>query len=174
MTKPKPSEIVPENATLTVPDALLKAVERAAAESISIKGPGLTEQEQLTVKLGVIRDFEEMWRKEVQRRNSLPVRLLTRVRGFFQLQRRAAGTRTASAAVSALDFLSMLVPKRIANEEIGDALEQINAMVRARRPRWFINVKVATTFFWVTVHTLLHYAERVAGIIGKTTGGKGD
>ncbi|MFP2905950.1 hypothetical protein ACLESD_13010 [Pyxidicoccus sp. 3LFB2] len=87
---------------------------------------------------------------------------------------RPAGARSLHRATSALDFLGTLVPKRIANEEIGDALEQIHAMVKARRPRWFITIKVSTTFFWVAVHTGLHYAERVAGIIGKATGGKGD
>ena len=86
----------------------------------------------------------------------------------------AAGPRVVRKAACALDFLSAIVPKRIANEEIGDALEQIHAMATARRPRWFIYVKVATTFFWVAVHTGLHYAERVAGIIGKATGSKGD
>jgi hypothetical protein len=87
---------------------------------------------------------------------------------------RVARPRTIRKAEHALDLLSSLVPKRIANEEIGDALEQIHAMAKARRPRWFIYLKVGTTFIWVTVHTGLHYAERIAGIIGKATGGKGD
>lgn len=97
-----------------------------------------------------------------------------RLRGVIRLSTGHAGARTMRTATLALDLLSMLVPKRISNEEIGDALEQIHAMVKARRPRWFIYVKVVTTFFWVGVHTGLHYAERIAGIIGKATGGKGD
>lgn len=81
-----------------------------------------------------------------------------------------AGTRTVARAEQSLDLLSALVPRRIANEEIGDALEVIQGMAKARRPRWFIALKVATTFFWVGVHTLLHCAERVAGIVKAVTG----
>jgi hypothetical protein len=91
-----------------------------------------------------------------------------------KLRAKPRGVRTERAAAYAFDALSMLVPKRISNEEIGDAMEQVQAMVLARRPRWFIYMKIVTTFFWVFVHTLLHYAAQVAGIIGKATGGKGD
>ncbi len=37
-------------------------------------------------------------------------------------RRRRAGTRTEQPAIYALDLLTMLVPKRISNEEIGDAM----------------------------------------------------
>ncbi|HEX8703269.1 MAG TPA: hypothetical protein VF815_30815, partial [Myxococcaceae bacterium] len=39
-------------------------------------------------------------------------------------------------ASKALDVLEALVPRRIANEEIGDAQEYIHRMVKAHRPRW--------------------------------------
>ncbi|MBN1208931.1 MAG: hypothetical protein JXB05_28995 [Myxococcaceae bacterium] len=67
-------------------------------------------------------------------------------------------------------MLSALVPRRIANEEISDALEVVHHMARAGRPKCFIALKVATTYFWVGVHTLLHCAERVAGIVKVITG----
>jgi hypothetical protein len=41
--------------------------------------------------------------------------------------------------------------------------------LRARRPKFFIYLKVATTFFWVGVHTLLNSAKRVAGIVKAAT-----
>ncbi|WP_140875226.1 hypothetical protein [Myxococcus xanthus] len=84
------------------------------------------------------------------------------------------GHPTVQRATWMLDLLSMWVPKRLASEEIGDALERINAMSAAGRPFWFIYLKVATTSWWVTWHSVLHYAERIAGIIGKATGGKGE
>ncbi|MFL5348514.1 MAG: hypothetical protein ACJ8AT_27275 [Hyalangium sp.] len=43
-------------------------------------------------------------------------------------------------------------------------------MVKARRPKWFVCLKVTTTFWWVAVHTLLHYAARVVGIVKVVTG----
>jgi hypothetical protein len=86
---------------------------------------------------------------------------------------RPAGPRTVAKAEHALDLLSALVPQRIASEEIGDAVEVIHQMVKAGRPKWFVALKVSTTFFWVGVHTLLHYAERVAGIVSLARG-KGD
>ncbi|WP_224361085.1 hypothetical protein [Hyalangium versicolor] len=87
--------------------------------------------------------------------------------------KRFAGSRTVERATYFLDLLSMVVPKRIANEEIGDAVELIHRMAKVRRPKWFIALKVATTYFWVGVHTLLHCAEQVAGIVSLARG-KGD
>ncbi|WP_163998695.1 hypothetical protein [Pyxidicoccus caerfyrddinensis] len=87
---------------------------------------------------------------------------------------RAAGPQTIKLATNALDALAAIVPSRIANEEIGDALEFMLRMKKAKRPKSLIYAKVATTYAYVLVHTGLHYAERIAGIIGKATGGKGD
>lgn len=84
-----------------------------------------------------------------------------------------AGPTTVRQAEYWLDLLSALVPKRIANEEIGDALEAIHRMVKAKRPKWFIYLKVATTCFWVGVHTVMHYARESAAIL-KAGAGKSD
>ena len=86
---------------------------------------------------------------------------------------RPAGPRTLGQATYFLDLLSALVPQRIAHEEIGDAIEVINKMITAGRPKWFVYLKVGTTFFWVGIHTLLLCGERVAGIV-KIALGKGD
>lgn len=94
---------------------------------------------------------------------------------LFQPTTSPSPRETAIArATMALDFVSMLVPMRLEREEIGDALERINAMAAAGRPSWFIYLKVATASWWVAWHSLIHYAERIAGIIGKATGGKGE
>ncbi len=75
-------------------------------------------------------------------------------------------------ARKALDLLEALVPRRIANEEIGDAQEYIHRMVEARRPRWMIYVKVATTFFWTLTHSVLESLTRVASAMRGMSGRK--
>lgn len=86
---------------------------------------------------------------------------------------RPAGPRTVEKAMYLLDIASALVPKRISNEEIGDALETIDRMQKAGRPKWLVYLKVVTTFWWVFLHTLLHYAERLVGIL-KLAAGESD
>ncbi|NPC70034.1 hypothetical protein HPP05_09795 [Corallococcus exiguus] len=83
---------------------------------------------------------------------------------------RAAFYRSIERSRTTLNILSALVPKRVSNEEIGDALEFIARMEKERRSKWLVHLKVATTWFWVTIHTFLHYAERIASIFKGTTG----
>lgn len=84
---------------------------------------------------------------------------------LFRRLSRPTGARTLDKATLALDVLSALVPKRIATEEIGDALEFIHGMKAKGRPAVLVFLKVVTTFWWVTVHTGLHFAERALGIV---------
>ncbi len=46
-------------------------------------------------------------------------------------------------------LIELLVPKQIADEEIGDAMEYIARMIHQRRPPWQIYLKMASTVFWV-------------------------
>jgi len=75
-----------------------------------------------------------------------------------------AKPRALAPAERSLDLLAILVPSRIANEEIGDALEIIHAMARDQRPAWAIYLRVARTFFWVGMHTVQHHV--VGWLIG--------
>jgi len=75
-------------------------------------------------------------------------------------------------ASKALDLLEALVPRRIANEEIGDAQEYIHRMVAAHRPRWMIYLKVATTYFWILTHALAASITRAADALRSLGGGK--
>lgn len=59
-----------------------------------------------------------------------------------------------NAVHAIFDFVSLLVPRRLANEELGDALEVINREIAKRRPRWRIWLKVGTTLFWITINSL--------------------
>jgi hypothetical protein len=66
-----------------------------------------------------------------------------------------------------LDVLGAYVPERIANEQIGDALELIHKLVLAGAPKWKVRAQVASTTFWVLAHTGLELALRVAGAVKK-------
>lgn len=57
-------------------------------------------------------------------------------------------------ASRALGLIELLVPKRIADEEIGDAMEVIVRMVDHGQPAWRVYLKVASTVFWVLLHTV--------------------
>jgi hypothetical protein len=95
---------------------------------------------------------------------------IRRIRTSWRRSLQPASSRTIVCAERWLELLAALLPRRIANEEIADALEMIHQMAEAARPRCFIAIKVATTYFWVGLHTLLHCGERVAGIVKVVTG----
>jgi hypothetical protein len=85
------------------------------------------------------------------------------------------GQPALERAKQAFELLEAFVPKRICNEEIGDAMEVIHRMVYHGRPRWMVRLKVATTYFWVITHAVLDYAIKLAGAARKHTrrgGGK--
>lgn len=91
-------------------------------------------------------------------------------RSFLSRLTLPAGPRVIKSAEKAFAFLSTLLPTRIANEEIGDALELIHQLVEAGRPKWFIWTKVVTTFWWASVHTCVYYVEKALGIKKAVTG----
>jgi hypothetical protein len=73
----------------------------------------------------------------------------------------------------AFELLEVFVPRRICNEEIGDAMEVIHRMVSTGRPRWMIRLKIVTTYFWVLTHSGLDYAIKLAGAARRLTRGRG-
>jgi hypothetical protein len=50
------------------------------------------------------------------------------------------------------DVLSLIVPPRISNEEVGDAMERISSMVAAGQAPWRAYLLMVMTVFWVLVH----------------------
>lgn len=73
----------------------------------------------------------------------------------------AAGTKQPRApevpsalrrANRVFEILELVVPARIAKEEIGDAMEVIAMLTQRGRPAWHIYVKLFATIFWVFVH----------------------
>lgn len=61
-------------------------------------------------------------------------------------------------------WLAILTPKRIWNEDVGDALETISAMERAGSPRLWIQAKIVSTYFWVLIAVV---RELVAALTGR-------
>jgi hypothetical protein len=71
-------------------------------------------------------------------------------------------TRAILFANCALGWVELLVPRRIADEEIGDALEVIRRLVEQRRPAWCVYVKVMTTVGWALFNAVRSSGRRVA------------
>jgi hypothetical protein len=71
-----------------------------------------------------------------------------------------------TSAVKALGNIPSWVPRRICEEQIGDALEQIHRFARDAAPGWEKQVlrKVRTTKFWVLVNAI---REVVSAVLGK-------
>jgi hypothetical protein len=65
-----------------------------------------------------------------------------------------------SKARGILDAWAAWLPIRIANEEIGDCLEDIARRTRAGQ-RWNVYVRVASCIFWSAVNALGYYYEKV-------------
>ncbi len=56
-------------------------------------------------------------------------------------------------ASRALGYLELFISdKRTTDEEIGDAIEIIERLVKEQRPAWQVWLKVATTVLWVLLH----------------------
>jgi hypothetical protein len=55
------------------------------------------------------------------------------------------------------------VPKRLADEEIGDALESIARLARERRPKWQIYLKAASAAFFVLLNALHEVSSSLLG-----------
>jgi hypothetical protein len=62
------------------------------------------------------------------------------------------------------DAIGTHLPKRIAHEEIGDALEVLHGMVREGQPRWKLRVKILSTLAQVIAHAL---QDCVHALLGK-------
>jgi hypothetical protein len=94
--------------------------------------------------------------------------VLNEVEAELQAER----SRRISTAVSAerrvrtwFDFLQLLVPKRIADEEIGDALEDNVRLYREGRPKWWIYLRTARAVFFMLLHSVGEIWRSVSGKI---------
>lgn len=75
--------------------------------------------------------------------------------------------RAARAAQSSFRWISLLLPKRIRDEEIGDALEDVARLLRdprcpniCRAVRW----KIVSTWFWLVMHAVGRIGAAIRGM----------
>jgi hypothetical protein len=72
--------------------------------------------------------------------------------------------RSAAKAASAVfDFLSPVFPKRIANEDLGDAIEDLNRMPAEGRPAWQIAVRAVVWFFILVMSVVRFFSAAIKG-----------
>jgi hypothetical protein len=67
----------------------------------------------------------------------------------------------------AFDWLSLAVPKRIAQEDIGDALELIGNLRTDGASPWMIWLKVISTFCWVAMNSVREVTSALLGRKGR-------
>lgn len=70
---------------------------------------------------------------------------------------------TQKRAFWLLEAISLLVPRRISDEEIGDALELVGQLSQDKRPAWQIYLKVASTIFWVGLSAIREVTSSLMG-----------
>jgi hypothetical protein len=77
---------------------------------------------------------------------------------------RVQGPAAALARIhSWFRLVEALVPKRLANEEIGDALEQVQRFAEEGRSHWYIYLKFASSAFWILAHAIGDVGARLQG-----------
>ncbi len=70
---------------------------------------------------------------------------------------------TQGRVSSVFSFFSIIAPKAIYEEEVGDAEEVINRMIEIGKPEFRIWFKVVSTIFWVFINGLRHITSAVLG-----------
>jgi len=82
----------------------------------------------------------------------------------LELERRERALNRAAARVATVfDLIELLVPRRIADEEIGDALELIGRLAAEGRPRWQIYLKAASATFFVLLNAVREVSSSLLG-----------
>ncbi len=70
--------------------------------------------------------------------------------GSAESHRTDLATRSTHARM--FDVFSLILPTRLANEEIGDAMEDIERRIARGCPAWHVWVKIISTMFWALAH----------------------
>jgi hypothetical protein len=59
--------------------------------------------------------------------------------------------------------ITLILPQRLCEEDLGDAIEEISRLERAGAGRWQIRLIIASTHFWLLLNAL---REITSGLIG--------
>ena len=60
-------------------------------------------------------------------------------------------------------LMALILPRRLWEEELGDALEVLYALRSSGAPRWQISLKISSTFAWSLVNALREVMSAVTG-----------
>lgn len=71
------------------------------------------------------------------------------------------------------DAMGVHLPQRISTEELGDALEALQKMVREGHPKWRIQLRILSTLFWVSAHSVQDGVHSLIGTETAATGNNG-
>ena len=69
------------------------------------------------------------------------------------------------------DAMGAHLSPRISAEELGDALEVLQKMVKAGQPKWKIQARILSTLFWVSAHSV---QDGVHSLLGTETAATGN
>ncbi len=118
--------------------------------------------------LSKLQCMKELTASQVRRLQPLTVRemLLFVVGRDSQRPTDRQGDSATEGAERVFGWLELMIPRRIADEQLGDALEVVHQLVRAGRPRSHIRAKIAATVFWVLIHS-------IGAVVSGVTGRKG-
>lgn len=72
----------------------------------------------------------------------------------------------------AFDKLGAWLPRRIANEQLGDALEDIHELALRGEQGWKVSVRMGRAVFWALAHTALELALRLTGALVRLATGR--
>lgn len=65
--------------------------------------------------------------------------------------------------IRVLDLLAEVLPKRIADEELGDAKEYLQLRMREGRPLWQLRIAAVSRMFWACVHAIGYFRRVISG-----------
>ncbi|MCY1078026.1 hypothetical protein [Archangium lansingense] len=71
------------------------------------------------------------------------------------------------------DSMGAHLPQRISTEELGDALEALQKMVKEGQPKWKIQARILSTLFWVSAHSVQDGVHAILGTETAATGNSG-
>jgi len=81
---------------------------------------------------------------------------------MFEVIWRLGGDRS-TPPLGVLPALAYLLPRRIYEEEVCDALELLHRLHAEGAPRWTLRLKVASTCFWVLINSIRFFVSGLKG-----------
>jgi hypothetical protein len=73
----------------------------------------------------------------------------------------AQAAELLSDAMRLFDTVGTHLSERVSQEELGDALEDIQRMIAAGEPEWKVHARILSTLFWVSAHSVQDYFDPV-------------